>query len=402
MPPISIVRARPASPGDFYHSLPVFIEFSLVLDPTLYRPLPPGWLVGMADVVGSTKAIAAGRYKAVNMAGASVIAAVSNAIGRMDYPFVFGGDGASFAVAPEHATAVARALAATAAWTQGDLGLTLRVALVPVETVRAAGHDVAVARYAPSPHVSYAMFSGGGLTFVEKEMKRGAIALEPAPAGSRPDLTGLSCRWAPIVASRGTILSLIVMPAVPAGDPRFRALVDEIFGLLAQVERAGHPIPLSGPPMRWPPKGIDLEARASRLEGQSLFWLKARLMAFTLMAAMFFWTGRRAGAFDPAKYTAETVVNTDFCKFDDGLRLTIDCTTEWADKLEVVLRQAEEGGIIRFGTHRQSEAQITCIVPSAVQSDHIHFVDGASGGYAAAAQRLKSAMTKENYLTREN
>jgi hypothetical protein len=41
--------------------------------------------------------------------------------------------------------------------------------------------------------------------------------------------------------------------------------------------------------------------------------------------------------------------------------------------------------------HRQRAALITCIVPSFMERDHIHFVDGASGGYAAAAAVLKAA-----------
>lgn len=32
---------------------------------------------------------------------------------------------------------------------------------------------------------------------------------------------------------------------------------------------------------------------------------------------------------------------------------------------------------------------MTCIVPSPLSRDHMHFVDGADGGYAAAASRLK-------------
>ena len=35
------------------------------------------------------------------MAGASVIAAVTNALEGREFPFVFGGDGASFAVSPD-------------------------------------------------------------------------------------------------------------------------------------------------------------------------------------------------------------------------------------------------------------------------------------------------------------
>jgi hypothetical protein len=45
------------------------------------------------------------------MAGAAVIAAVANALGNRDFPFVFGGDGASFAVSPADSAAARTALA---------------------------------------------------------------------------------------------------------------------------------------------------------------------------------------------------------------------------------------------------------------------------------------------------
>ena len=152
-------------------------------------------MVGIADVVQSTRAIAEKRYKAVNMAGAAVIAAVTNALGGREFPFVFGGDGASFAVAPGDGESARGALAATAAWSDSELGLTLRVALMPVGEIRKEGLDVRVARYAPSPNLSYAMFSGGGLAWADAAMKRGAFAIAPAPPGTWPDLTGLSCRF---------------------------------------------------------------------------------------------------------------------------------------------------------------------------------------------------------------
>src|SRR5688572_3282723 len=84
----------------FYDAIPVFDRFSELVNPAFYRPLPDDWAIGLADVVQSTLAIRANRYKAVNMAGAAVIAAVSNALPHQDFPFVFGGDGASFAVPP--------------------------------------------------------------------------------------------------------------------------------------------------------------------------------------------------------------------------------------------------------------------------------------------------------------
>src|ERR1700687_3678691 len=131
----------------FYSSIPVFRGFSSLMDPALYSPLPDDWTIGVADIVESTKAIAEARYKAVNMAGAAVIAAVTNALEGREFPFVFGGDGASFAVSPDDLARARDALAATAIWVKDDLDLVMRVALVPVAVVRGAGLEGRGARF---------------------------------------------------------------------------------------------------------------------------------------------------------------------------------------------------------------------------------------------------------------
>ena len=64
----------------FYANVTVFRDFTRVLDPALYKPLPDDWVIGVADVVQSTTAIREHRYKAVNMAGAAVIVAVTDAL----------------------------------------------------------------------------------------------------------------------------------------------------------------------------------------------------------------------------------------------------------------------------------------------------------------------------------
>src|SRR5258708_364633 len=138
----------------FYNSIPVFRGFSSLMDPALYSPLPDDWTVGVADIVESTKAIAAQRYKAVNMAGAAVIAAVTNALQGQEFPFVFGGDGASFAVSPDDLDRARDALAATASWVRDDLDLVMRVALLPVVAIRAQASDVRVAPFGPSANFS--------------------------------------------------------------------------------------------------------------------------------------------------------------------------------------------------------------------------------------------------------
>ena len=114
------------SPASFFDTLPTFDRFAGVTDATNYRALPDDWSLAVADIVGSTAAIKAGRYKAVNMAGASVISAILNALGHRDLPFVFGGDGALVAVPAESVAETRAALAAVQVWVKEELDLALQ------------------------------------------------------------------------------------------------------------------------------------------------------------------------------------------------------------------------------------------------------------------------------------
>ncbi len=217
--------AQPGGSDAFYGGIKVFRGFTKLMEPQLYVPLPDDWSIGVADIVESTKAIAAQRYKAVNMAGAAIIASVTNALEGREFPFVFGGDGASFSVAPGDLARAREALAATATWVKEDLDLVMRVALVPVSAIRAQGADVRVARFGPSANLSYAMFSGGGLGWADAAMKRGEFAVEVAPPGTQPDLSGLSCRFEEIPSTRGLILSVLVVPTKSADASAFRKVI---------------------------------------------------------------------------------------------------------------------------------------------------------------------------------
>jgi len=378
----------PSGSDTFYGRIPVFRGFSSLMDPALYSALPDDWSIGVADIVESTKAIAEARYKAVNMAGASVIAAVANALEGREFPFVFGGDGASFAVSPEDLARTRDALAATAIWVEESLNLIMRVALVPVAAVRAQGLDVRVARFGPSPNLSYAMFSGGGLGWAETAMKRGEFAVPAAAPGTQPDLTGLSCRFEEIPSVRGLILSVLVVPARGADPPAFRKLIEDVIALVERSPDAGRPVPPGGPPLRWPPAGADFEARAAR--GGSLLKRRAAVLTFTLFAYLIMRFGISVGGFVPKTYVRQVVENSDFRKYDDGLRMILDCTPELEAALTRRLALAASAGVARYGLHRQDAAMMTCFTPSALRSDHVHFIDGARGGYASAATALKA------------
>jgi Protein of unknown function (DUF3095) len=178
---------------------------------------------------------------------------------------------------------------------------------------------------------------------------------------------------------------VLILPAPAAEPAAFRALTEDIVALVEQSPNAGCPVPDGGPDLRWPPQGVALEA--STAPG---FWpfRHAAVMARTCLYYLIMRSGIRIGTFVPATYLREVVENSDFRKYDDGLRMILDCTPALADTLEQRLAAARGAAI--YGMHRQSAAMMTCFTPSPTRSDHVHFIDGAQGGYAAAASAMKA------------
>ena len=105
--------------------------------------------------------------------------------------------------------------------------------------------------------------------------------------------------------------------------------------------------------MKWPPAGYDLEARAARRAGESIRARKVKVLAKTLLYFLVMWFGVRVGRFVPEKYTRELVDNSDFRKFDDALRMVLDCTPELADEIEDA---SESRGSRRRGPLRHAPA----------------------------------------------
>ena len=373
----------------FYESIPLQDHFGRLADEAAYRTLPDGWIVGAADIVGSTKAIGQGLYKTVNTVGAAVISAQINTAGGAALPFAFGGDGAVFVLPSGLQKESERALGEVIRWADTEFGMLLRAAVVPVADIRAAGCDVGVARYRASPGVEYTMFRGGGVRWADDRMKQGDYAVAMAESGAYPDLTGLSCRWTPMQSRHGKILSLLVLSRTAAIGDDHAVLYRDIIDIVRGLERAGHPVPADGPGFEWPPEGLALEAHASRGK-RPLTLRKAQLMVETFIALIFFKTKIKAGSFDPMHYVYTSGINADFRKFDDGLKMTIDCDADTRARLESRLDAAVEQGLVRYAIHDQDQAIMTCIVPSVTADDHIHFVDGASGGYTRAAEKLKA------------
>jgi len=388
-----------ASSQTFYADLESFDDFTGIHDLGLYLTAPDDWAVVLADIRGSTKAIAEGRYKDVNMIGAACITAVLNVLGDVDIPYVFGGDGATLLVPQSSLPAVRAALLKTRNLAQVGFGLDLRVGAVTLPAIRAQGANVQVAKFRLSPGNHLAMFSGGGVSLADRLIKadtgdQGYLFTESGE-GDEPDLEGLSCRWEPLKSRHGVMLSILVQPL--AADREAAAAV--IGKVLREINLAlGHAIeqnrPVSAENMtfKWPPRGLVAEARATHRQGRGFKRRLAKILLQSFIQYLLEKFDKEAGGYDAPVYRAELRQNSDYRRFDDTLRLVLDCPAGDADKIEAVLRRFRADGEIAFGTHRTGSALMTCLLFSLEDSEHVHFIDGSDGGFAMAAVGLKEQL----------
>ena len=376
----------------FYARLAPFGDFAGVGDPARYVEAPDDWLLVMADIRDSTEAARAGRYKDVNMVGAACITATLNATAGLELPYSFGGDGATVLIPPEVRDAVAGALIRTRRLAKHDFGLELRVGMVPVRELKRRGARVLVAKFELSPGNHLAMLAGGGVELAERLIKNGAgFELEDEGEAGPPDLHGLSCRWQPYRSLRGQVLTLLVRSLEADRLSLHQEIVEALRRILVEVPEATSPVQRANMRFSWPPAGLRAEAIATR--GRLPRWLRRLYVVFEsfllLIADRF---DVRIGPFNPTVYREEMRRNSDYRKVADTLHMVLDCTEAQIAAIEAYLAGLHAAGKIVYGTHRADEAMMTCLVFSLEESRHVHFVDGADGGYALAALQLKTQL----------
>jgi hypothetical protein len=295
-------------------------------------------------------------------------------------------------VPPNQVAPTRLALARVRGLAAREFGLVLRVGLATVADLQRLGADLKVGRYEPSPGNSFGVFLGGAVALLESAVRgRGDpdLIVRAAIADSMDDfapidLSGLSCRWNAVRANRGKMVALIVQGAEAPRDIFARVMQ------LAGQDADARPVSLDSLSVRWPPKGFMLEARARR-RGGLLSMSVLHVLAASLVARLIFARGRKTGAFDPERYRREISTNTDFCKHDDTVCVVIDCPLDGIDSIQRFLDDCASRQMLRFGMDVSDTALMTCLVTSANEGLHVHFVDGGGGGYTNAARSLKSA-----------
>lgn len=394
----------PENSDDYYKNLKGFNEFSDVTDLSFYRPLPDDWCVVLADITGSTKAINEGRYKDVNMMGAACITAVINALPERSIPFVFGGDGATLAVPASDLAVVKHVLGAIRKLTQNQFSLDLRAGVVPIGDIRESGADVLVAKFDLSPGNSMAMLTGGGVQLVDTMLKTAeGIDRYQVPfleSDEPPDLEGLSCRWELLKSCRGTMMSMLIYAMGKTHAENlviYREVLEGVKKIFKSDLKTASPVSAENMIFKWPSRGLQNESKLfadtpNRI--RKWFWIYGTgLIQFFLERF-----DLSTGGYNAPVYRKELRTNSDFRRFDDTLRMILDCTHEISEAIEAFFEDLHTQGKIAFGIHRSDHALMTCLVFSLEKGEHVHFVDGSDGGFTMAAvpfkQQIQAASQK--------
>lgn len=382
----------------FYDQLPVLDEFAEVAEPKNYAAIPEDWFVAVASVQDSTEALEEGLYTAVNVVGVSVIAAVLNALGQRNIPYVFAGDGALLCVPEPRSTEVARALAGTRRMARERFGLHLCVGLVPMEVLLEKQRTVKVACYRRSDAAEQNVFVGRGLQFAEAQVENhpdGPYTISPSIEG-RADFSGLRCQWTHVPSRKDEIVVLLVQPTTPALSERaqrygdIRGTLQEVYGGRTDrrpvyLEERRHSPSSTQQVIEFP-----LQSRARKPWRWVLNWghvgLEHLRRVFPLSG-----TATEDGKEQEEPRTS-VAARMEFEALEGKLREVMAGTAEQRRQLEAYLRAQYAQGHLLYGHSCSDSALLTCLM-FRDGTEHVHFVDGAKGGYARAARALRARTT---------
>ncbi|MEP7108217.1 MAG: DUF3095 domain-containing protein [Ferruginibacter sp.] len=375
----------------FYSRLPVNeIPLSdLLTEEHLFYKVPDNWLVVITDVKNSTAAIQQGLHETINLVATGSIVAVLNIAYRanLTVPFFFGGDGATFIVPPSLLDASLHALLIHKENTQRNHDLTLRVGSVPVAEIYYKGQELKISKFKTSDVFSIPVLLGNGLAVAEKIVKGEDYVFNyTSKNGDGLDLTGMECRWDKIKPPENDheVVSLLVMTRELGKQTlAFKKVIDFLDAIYG-TPQSRRPISVTKLKLKTTLAKISLEMRTKLGGFKAYYFLRTWLEG--LYGYYYFRTKKGKN------YLSQLVDMSDTLVIDGRINTVIAGTSHQRELLEAALSEIELAGEILYGLYVSKESVMSCYVRS-MNDRHIHFVDGAEGGYTKAAGIIKKKIS---------
>lgn len=380
----------PSNNTQFYSELHVnkISVSDLVADKSLFSEVPEDWHVLVADIKNSTEAIKNGKHNEVNLVATGSIIAVMNIVyaQNINVPFFFGGDGATILVPSKYLEKAMSALEKHRKNTLKNFGFELKVGHISVKEIYNDKIELIIAKAQINDIFNIPVILGNGLQYAEslikKEdpLKKQNFQMDESPL----NLDGMQCKWDKIKPPEETqeVVSLIVTGCGDQDPSKIFSevlkAIDEIYG--SQGRRK--PISVKRLQLKSGLHKINSEMRVKLGKFDAFFFLKNLIK---VNFGKFYLKNTKAGK----EYLQKLVELTDTLTIDGRINTVITGTSEQRKSLISFLDQLERSNKIKYGLYVSQESVMSCYVRNMSTAEHIHFVDGADGGYTRAANSLK-------------
>lgn len=378
------------SEDHFYSNLPIHKMplHQLLIKNQLFEKVVASWCVIITDIKHSTVAVNSGQHENVNLIATGSIVAVLNIAfkANISVPFFFGGDGATFIVPPSIVDDVMKSLLKYRDNTLQNFNLDLRTGIMPVEEIYKQGYRLNICRFSSAETFSIPIVLGDGLAYAEQIIKGENYLLDRHDTASDEiDLSGMQCRWDKIEPPENSdeVVTLIVIASeIEQQAIAFSKVIHHLDKIYGTPEKR-QPISVSKLIFKTSFNSLGKEMK-HRIGKIKLFEL-IKSWLINIYGYIYFRTERGK------KYLKQLVEMSDTLVIDGRINTVITGTAQQRLILQKELNQLEKNNEILYALYVSGESIMSCYVRD-LEDDHIHFVDGADGGYTQAAGILKQKM----------
>lgn len=377
----------------FYQKLPThnFSLQDLLGEKGLFEVVPADWYVIVADIQNSTKAVDEGLHHDVNLIATGSIIAVLNKVkqqySKLEIPYFFGGDGATFLVPGVLLEPLRETLHNYRRHVQQTFGLLLKIGVLSVAEVYTDEIQLLIAKLKLNHYLTIPVVLGNGLKHAEA-MVKARFNEEEEDAEIRPvDLTGMECRWneiAPPQEEERILCLLVNCPDESRQAKVYQAVIKEIDRIFGRLDERQ---PISEGRLK-------LNLKMAKLSRE----MYARLGKYDLLYLMKSWLRSFVGRFyfsmyeEGKTYLYKVSQLSNTLMIDGNINSVISGTEHSINELIHFLEKQEKTGDLTYGVHITHSSIMSCYVLD-LKKNHVHFVDGTEGGYTTAAKMFKAKLS---------
>jgi hypothetical protein len=376
---------------DFYKNLKQVNDFSKIMQDSNYCLIPNDWYVIVSDIKDSTKAIEKGMYKQVNFVAALTIIGILNIDKEEDFPYVFGGDGASLLIPPSLLEKSKKVLIEASKKAKEAFDLELRIGIINIKEIEKRGSFIEIAKLEITKDYTQAIIRGNGLELAEELLKKEYETFkiqDDLKNTYTANFDGLECRWEDIKTLKDETISILIK-SINQKDSNeiYTNCIKNIEKIAGNYEQRNPIKEIDQLNLSFNPMVLNAEASIFSKNKIGKIFTILRLAFENLLGLILM----KYSIGQWGKYKQRIIRTTDTEKFDDMLRMVISTDTNQTKKLEEYLENLFLKKDIVYGIHKSDSALMTCLIFQR-HGKHIHFVDSSKGGYALAAKELKNRL----------